>query len=124
MPIHSQLTSLSLKTPAGMTGLSHAHPVLNVGVGSLCGFLCPCPVLVRVGLGLFVGAETDESIVVAESASAASGEATTMAVKARATRAKRILMCGSFYPFRSPEVCYGIARRSSQRRSQDPGAND
>jgi len=92
MPIYYRLTSLSLKTPAGMIGLSQTHPVLNVGVGSLCGFLCP--VLVRVGFVLFADAEMDGSVVVA--ASAANGEAATTAVRARATKAKRILVDGSF----------------------------
>jgi hypothetical protein len=122
MPIHPRLTSLSENTPAGMTGLSQEHPVLNVGVGSLCGFLWP--VLVLVGFVPFAGADAERSVVVAASASA-NGEAATAAARARATSAKRMLVysllsisrdLGLSTTFKKSSSSQSTCKKSSSRR--------
>lgn len=77
-----------------MTGFSQSQPVLNVGVGSLCGFRWPCPVF--VGFVLFAEVEAEARVVVAASAPAsANGEAATTAARAVTTRAKR--MVGGYF---------------------------
>lgn len=83
---HVVLTSFSFNRFRGTIGFGQSHAVLNIGVGSLCGFLCVrflCDLLCRAPLG--VGTR------LACGAAQGYGVAATTVAKTRATSVNLIL---------------------------------